>query len=330
MKVQSPTRVDLAGGTLDCWPLYSFVDQNCYTINMAIDIWTEAEVELLEAPEVKVCIEDLAFQKTYQNLEEFYHSSDKEISLLKEPVQYWNPSQGLLIRTRSQSPVGGGLGGSSSLTISLLKAFSHLFNKKMGLLEMVTLASNMEARLLKTPTGTQDYIPPIQGGLNVIRYGWDGVSVHTLDVPSNFMNQHMTLVYTGVSHHSGINNWHVIKSVVEGDSKMFEQLKELSQISKDLKTCIEKQEWDFQQWASLFEREYEVRSQLSPTFICEEIRQLKTLVLQEGGQAVKICGAGGGGCVMVWHAPEKKERIKQACQKRGFQVLNAQFVAPLS
>ena len=117
--IESPTRVDLAGGTIDLWPLYNFVG-HAQTINVAIDVLTK--VVLTPRNDQKIILEsiDLKVKKEYLNLHEALADSDQRMRLLQTQLQFWQPNHGFELVTSSQSPVGGGLGGSSSLTISLL------------------------------------------------------------------------------------------------------------------------------------------------------------------------------------------------------------------
>lgn len=326
INVKSPTRVDLAGGTLDCWPLYAFLGPSL-TISVAIDIETSATITPIDGNSIKIHSHDLSYQKTFTDIDHLLVSQDSEARFFQKILAYWRPKKGFCLETSSQSPVGGGLGGSSSLLISILKAFDQLISKNLTLEQMVSLASNIEAQLLKTPTGTQDYYPPLLGGLNIISYAMDGVHVKTLDV-SDFIEKHFMLVYTGQSHSSGINNWQVIKSVVEGSISTLQSLEKIRQVSSDLSDAIYNNQWD--KLALLFHKEYDFRTQLTPAFSSKTIVSLKEIVLRAGAEAMKICGAGGGGCVLVLCVPEKRQNVEKECQKAGFRVLDIKPVQPLN
>lgn len=327
IEVHSPTRVDLSGGTLDCWPLYAIMGP-CYTLNISVDIYTHVKiVPNISASLIEIDMVDLAYKKTFSNLQELLLCSDKELCLLKSHLEFWSPQVGFYLQTSSESPVGGGLGGSSSLSISLLKAFSIWNDLTFSNHELITLASNIEARFLGTPTGTQDYFSPAQAGLNCIRYDQYGFSVEQIGYDSTFFNQRMSLVYTGRPHHSGINNWEVIKKVVEGEphAEVRKSLKKIMEVSEEMRDAILNKEWKC--LPSLFQREFEARIKLSPGFMSPEIAKLKELAFATGAEAVKICGAGGGGCVMLWSPPEKKKDVENECQERGFQVLPAKVLS---
>jgi D-glycero-alpha-D-manno-heptose-7-phosphate kinase len=318
IKIQSPTRVDLAGGTLDCWPLYLMVG-DCMTVNLAIDVMTGCELNPRSDKKIEVEISDLKFKKSFADLGAFLSATDPELLLVQKVLDYFRPADGFNLKTSSQSPLGGGLGGSSSLCITLIKAFNGWLGHTSSLYEMVTLASNLEARVIKTPTGTQDYFPAIQPGLNIIHYRAAGVKLEPLSVPLDELGKNLLLIYTGRSHHSGINNWQVIKSVIEGDSHTLQALREIAQISAETAEACRQQQWS--KIPQLFRFEFDSRVKLTASFTSPEIERLKKLTIAEGADAVKICGAGGGGCVLVWAEPKHHERIISACQKNGFQPI---------
>lgn len=321
IEVQSPTRVDLAGGTLDCWPLYNFVG-TCWTVNLSISVYTGVKIFVRDDSKIIINIQDLKYKKEFFSYSEFIGCPDHELKLVLAVLNYWpDESIGFELETYSQSPVGGGLGGSSSLVVSLLKGFGEAFDKKWQLNELVQVAHNIEARMLKTPTGTQDYVPAANPGLNLIRYDYEGLHVEQVDFDLEEFTSKMLIVFTGRSHHSGINNWQVLQDVINGDTQTLGTLKEIANISKKMKLACENQRWD--ELPSLFREEYRSRIALTPSFSSPEIIELEKMALNSGAEAVKICGAGGGGCVMIWCPPNRKSMIQETIVKGGFQVLDA-------
>lgn len=320
---RSPTRVDLAGGTLDCWPLY-LLTEGAETTNLAVSIFTTAEITAREDLAIDLEIVDLGYRRTFSSLSEVLNSTDREIDLVKAHLRFWQPKMGFRLRTQSESPVGGGLGGSSSLCISLIKAFSKWSDARLNTYEQVELAHNLEAEVLKKPTGTQDYFPAIEPGLNIIRYTAQGPKTERLNLDGAPFDEKMILVYTGQPHHSGLNNWQVIKAAIEGDQKTLEALHEIKRVASETARVCRARQW--QDLPELFRQELRARVRLSTGFSSPEIEQLTKLVLSAGAEAVKICGAGGGGCVIVWSPVEQREAVVQQCQKSGFKVLSAKPV----
>jgi D-glycero-alpha-D-manno-heptose-7-phosphate kinase len=258
-------------------------------------------------------------------LDECLSDADPKLKLLQVQLKYWRPKRGFTLKTSSESPVGGGLGGSSSLTISLLRAFEVFCGQPPAPVHvLVQLAHNMEAEVLNTPTGTQDYYPAASGGLNILEYTYSGIQQTVQSVIGTPLSTHFLLVYTGRSHHSGLNNFEVLKEAIAKSPQTMLALNELKQISEDMISACKSGSW--QDLPGLFRLEYDSRVRLAAAFTCPEITELNQLALRAGAEAVKICGAGGGGCVLVWVSPANREKVATECQKAGFKVLNAKPV----
>lgn len=321
---KSPTRIDLAGGTLDLWPLYVFLG-GAKTVNLAIDIWTEAALSPREDQRIILESPDLHLKKEFSSLKELLQTSDSKLALFQRALEAINPNQGFHLKTSSQCPIGSGLGGSSSLMMSLLDVFEQWQGKRTPLLDTVRLASHIEAQILWALPGTQDYFPPACGGLNIIDYSLKETQYQTLNTDLKVFKDHLLVVDTGRSHHSGLNNWEVVKSVVAKEEKIIDALKELKNVAEVMAEAAEGAKWS--QLPSLFEREYRARIQLTPAFSSPEIEKLKEISSKNGG-AIKICGAGGGGCVAIWC--DDKKQMREECQNEKFQVLEVEVVPPLS
>ncbi|MBC7420161.1 MAG: galactokinase [Bdellovibrio sp.] len=330
--VKSPTRVDLAGGTLDMWPLYNFLG-SALTINLAIDIWTKVEIKPRATSGIKIHSLDLKKEWEFSEFSTFFSALDPYLHLYQKVFEKFsapliNLKFGFELITSSESPIGGGLGGSSSLVISILKATHQLLEIKMpATADLVFLAHNIEAEILKTPTGTQDYFPAVTGGLSFIDYTATGTKQTLFPIAGTPLEDHFLLVYTGRSHHSGLNNFEVLKSCVEGDLKVLSALEKIKDIALKMKECIQQKSWH--ELPKLFQMEFDARIELTPAFSSPEIEKLAKICVAAGALAVKICGAGGGGCVLVWVPPQQRERVIQVCQNEKFQCLNARPVNPL-
>ena len=299
--VQSPTRIDFAGGTLDCWPINALMNP-VTTINVAIDIYTTCRLSVRE--DSKIMIHSREMGKTYEfdSLEECLACDQPDFLFFREHINYWKPQHGLNLYAQSDSPMGGGLGGSSSLSISIFKAFCELNEIEMDEYETVRICSGIEAKILKMPTGTQDYFPPLKGGVNIIDYTFGWPQVQCLDSTDLDINKNISVFFTGKSHHSGINNWQVIKNFVEGDQNTLTALDEIRIVAEATKTAVINKEWD--ELPLLFKKEFEARMKLADSFSSPEIEKLAEIALNNGGDAINICGAGGGGCVFIWSSSE--------------------------
>ena len=331
---ESSTRVDLAGGTLDLWPLYVFLN-GAKTVNLSIDIKTRAHLKprtdkhiIIQAsiyPPTSAnsdAKETTSWSKEYPHIESFLMDNNPLISLVQVLCRHLSPlTSGFELHFNSDSPVGAGLGGSSSLLITLLKVFFQWKEIAWTVPFMVELASNLEAQVLHTPTGTQDYYPALQNGLNVIDYQMGQIQSILHPMANSVLKDHLVLVYTGKPHHSGLNNWDVLKRAIEKDQQTLHALKALKDVSIEMESALLHGLWS--QIPQLFAREYSYRVRLSDHFSSPRIEELKTLMQKELQiEAVKICGAGGGGSVLIWVEPEKRPQVIELCNKNNFTILD--------
>src|SRR3974390_307983 len=114
ISARTPCRVDLAGGTLDIWPLYLF-HQNAVTVNFAIDLYTSCSIETRSDPQIHLTSDDLKGEHSYTSLDVLRQASDHRLPLAAEALKFFTPETGLSVRTHSESPAGAGIGGSSAL-----------------------------------------------------------------------------------------------------------------------------------------------------------------------------------------------------------------------
>lgn len=319
IRVTSPTRIDLAGGTLDLWPLYTF-QNGAVTVNLAINLFTKVEIEELQSPQIILDLKNIGFRKSFANAQALLKVKGEQTQFIHPHIKFWEPKTGLKITVESESPVGGGLGGSSSITAGLTKAFSELYNRQMQDIDIVRLSHNIEAKILHTPTGTQDYVPALRGGLNILRYEMDNLHLETRYFPNDVLEKKGFLVYTGKPHKSGLNNWEVLKKAMSGHKPTLKCLDQLGAISNQVKDVCMNEDWD--RLGRLFSEEYKWRTSLAKAFTSPQIKKIRKIVGNKG--SVKICGAGGGGCVLVWCA--NKREVLEKCQKHGFKVYDIKVV----
>src|SRR5262245_2618764 len=149
----APTRIDLAGGTIDIWPLYLF-HPGAQTLNAAISLRAHVAIQPRPDDRTEIISEDTGRQITVDSPAEL---RDDETLALVGRLAYAFEARGVTIRTRGESPAGAGLAGSSALNVAVcgaLAAWNRVTTEPEALLET---AKNVEAQAIKVPTGLQDY-----------------------------------------------------------------------------------------------------------------------------------------------------------------------------
>src|SRR2546429_37053 len=82
------------------------------------------------------------------------------------------------------------------------------------------IAQNVEAQIIRVPTGAQDYYPAMYGGVSAIELGPGGIHRVQMNVDLDDFNERIVLAYTGAPRNSGVNNWEVTKAYLDGNRKV--------------------------------------------------------------------------------------------------------------
>jgi D-glycero-alpha-D-manno-heptose-7-phosphate kinase len=319
ISAQAPCRADLAGSTLDLWPLYLF-HPGGITLNFAVDIMAKCAITLHSDRSIKLISEDTGREDRFASIEQLSRARQYRHALAARLVKHFQPDVGFTLKTSCDSPVGGGLAGSSALTIAVAGALCRLVGRDMPYEQLRVMAQNVEAQTMHVPTGCQDYYPALYGGINAIHLKVDGVSREALPYVTRDVDDRFLLVYTGVPRKSGINNWEVFKAYVGGDKKVAKNFDHIAEISKAMYAAISKPDWT--EVARLIREEWKFRRSNYANISTPLIDRLITVASKAGGRAAKVCGAGGGGCLILMVKDGAKERVAQAIRMNGGQVLN--------
>ena len=316
----APCRVDLAGGTLDLWPLYLF-HPGAVTVNFAVNVLTRCKITRLTDDKIRFRSLDTKAEEEFRNFGELCSARKFKHPLAGHLSRFFAPDGGFEVETHSESPAGAGISGSSALMIATTAALAKYTGKKLDREQIRVIAQNVEAQLIKVPTGCQDYYPALYGGVSAIHLDPDGIHHAAVRVAPEELDRRFVLVYTGAPRKSGINNWEVFKAHINGDKKIFHNFERIGEIARAMHHALSMADW--KQVAKLIREEWKLRKTNSPRISTPMIEKLIAVALRQGALAAKVCGAGGGGCVVFLTEPENREHISAAIRSYGGHVLPA-------
>jgi D-glycero-alpha-D-manno-heptose-7-phosphate kinase len=312
----APTRIDLAGGTLDIWPLYLF-HEGAQTLNAAISLRASCDLRSRADRRLVIVSEDSGARVEVEHWSQFRDTHD--LRLLGKLLHYFQ-TEGLELTTRSDSPVGAGIAGSSALNIAVCGALNAWSGGHRTADELFQVAMNVEAQAIEVPTGAQDYRPAFYGGISAVELGVNGVRRVGLDVAPAELQARLVLAYTNASRNSGINNWDVTKRHIDGDAGVRTSFARIRDIAAAMRTALERRDWA--DVGRQIAAEWENRKKLAPGVTTPEIDTLLDAASRAGAQAGKVCGAGGGGCLFCFGDPADIPGIRQALHEAGARVLD--------
>ena len=325
---KAPCRVDLAGGTLDIWPLY-LNHPGAVTVNFAVDRYATCVLETRSHPGIRLRSVDLDAEETFGSIAELRSNPKPKLPLAAYVLRFFGlPARttgGLLIETDSEAPAGAGISGSSALIIALSSALNRMTGAAHNIEKLREIAQNIEAQIIRVPTGAQDYYPAMYGGVSAVELGAAGIRRTEIPVDLVDFNERIVLAYTGVPRNSGINNWEVTKAYIDGDRRVHRNFERITEIAIGMRRALERQDWP--EVARLLREEWTNRRKNAPGISTQLIDDLIASTRKAGAIGAKVCGAGGGGCVFFLVERGAREKVAQAIQRAGATVLPVK-VAP--
>ncbi len=302
LRATAPCRADLAGGTLDIWPL-GLLHPGAVTVNVALPVPVTLEVST-GAPAGTVVHRDPAGRARRLGAGDADH--DLTAAICFDLV----PEGGLTVTVFEQAPVGSGLGGSSTYGVALASAAAEVSKRSLSDDDIVRTVRDIEARILHTPTGTQDHLAAQRGGIHALHLDPGGPFVERLDVDIEWLAPRLTVFFTGITHHSGMVNWQVFRRRMENDPETVEALGAIARAAVRCREALLAA--DTTALADSLRTEWSARRRLAPEVCPDDLDRIERRVVEAGASAFKACGAGGGGSVLVVHEPERRSTIADA------------------
>lgn len=314
VEATAPTRVDLAGGTLDIWPLYLF-HRGAVTVNLAIDRRAWCRVETGVAG-VQLESRDAGIRVQGRDVEEVLSAGG--LPLVGYVLRALDVETGIRVVTESRVPAGSGLGGSSALAVAVAGAVALASGRALDAERLWPLVRDAEAQCIGVPTGVQDYLAALHGGVLSLHLQPGGLHVERLGVECEALERRLLLVDAGRTRFSGINNWGVFKGQIDGLPAVREALCAIAAAAGELRAALAA--GNLEAVPALLRREWKARKRLAPGVTTPEIDRISEIAVSLGG-AAKVCGAGGGGIVAVWCPAERRTQVESALAEAGFAVV---------
>lgn len=326
IETSAPTRIDLAGGTIDIWPLFLF-HPGAQTLNAAISLRATARIETRDDQRVIIRSEDTDRTVEVDDWTELRETGELRLLAL---LTHWflrgpeapphGRKEGLTLTTRCESPAGAGIAGSSALNVAACAALAAWTRHHYEPEALLHIALNVEAQAIGVPTGLQDYRPAMYGGIAAVELNVDGVRRVALDVDARELEQRIVLCFTGAPRNSGTNNWEILKKHIDGDPHVFDCFERIRDTAARMRQALAAA--DFDAVGHAIAEEWENRKRLAPGVTTPLIDDLIARARQAGAVAAKVCGAGGGGCLFCYGPPDATPAIREALAAGGARLLD--------
>src|SRR5262245_24905072 len=309
IEASAPTRVDLAGGTIDIPPLFLF-HEGAATVNCAVSMLAKCRIESRDDDTIVLESVDrgVKFETSLEHLHEL--KNEPRLELLSKLVYFFKPEVGFNMVTESEAPAGAGLAGSSTLNIACIGALNKLVGDRYAPERFIPIAAAVECQVIKVPTGYQDYYSAQYGGVSCIHFGPAGMHREELNVDTKILEDRTVVIYTGEPRASGTNNWDITKRHIDGDPELFDIFEGIRDTSLKLRKALVDADWLAA--GEILRLGYPQRTRLSPHITTPHMDHLIDVAHANGAIATKVCGAGGGGCIAFFCEEGRKSEVEDA------------------
>jgi D-glycero-alpha-D-manno-heptose-7-phosphate kinase len=315
VRASAPLRISFVGGGTD-FPHY-YERHGGAVVSATIDRC--ARVAVTPRADRRVTIRSLDLDRLVEYHLERGPVYDGFLDLAKATIERLDVERGIDVDIASDAPPGSGLGGSSALVTACVGALAARGDRPMSAFEVARLAYAIERQDLGIAGGWQDQYAAAFGGLNLIEFSADGVSVTPLRMDDEAIAElraHLLLCYTGnVRTDLGLIDTQ-IRMYADGREETIVGMKQLHEMAYEMRDAIEA--GDLRSLGGLLREAYESKKRMNPR-ITEgtAIDGLLEVARAAGAWGGKICGAGGGGYLLLACAPDRQGAVRRALEDRG-------------
>jgi len=239
---------------------------------------------------------------------------------VRETFRYMNVKEGLELHHDGDLPARSGIGSSSAFTVGLLHALYGLSGKIISKKRLAMEAIHIEQKMIKESVGSQDQIAVAFGGLNKIIFKGDyNIEVIPLTISAdrlNYFQNHLILFFTGLTRYASDIEDDKIKNM-SGKKKRMKTLARMAEAAIDILNS----DGDFDELGRMLHESWLIKRSLSTHVSTSKIDDIYDTALENGALGGKLLGAGGGGFILFYVKPERRENIK----KRLSHLLNVPF-----
>jgi D-glycero-alpha-D-manno-heptose-7-phosphate kinase len=329
IRARAPLRLGLAGGGTDVSPYCDVYGGN--VLNATIDRYAYAVIKTLEEPRVQIVATDQ--QQVCVTPTQLPLQLDGKLNLHKAVynhiIQHYNEGKPIALEmsTFCDAPIGSGLGSSSTLVVTIIRAFVELLNLPLDDYDVAKLAFKIERLDCGLQGGRQDQYSATFGGFNFIEfYENERAIVNPLRIKNWIiceLEASLLLFFTGVSRESARIIADQSDNLKTGAVDALEAMHGIKREALVMKECLLRGE--FEGLVNSLQLGWENKKRSSRAVSNQYIDEIYAAAIAAGALAGKISGAGGGGFMLFFVPTERRMDVVQALSRFNGQVSNCHF-----
>ena len=292
-RAAAPVRLDFAGGWTDVPPFSA--REGGVVVNAAIALVAQVELKL-GGPRIRLVSEDLGEELECADSRGLV--LDGRLDLHKAALRMFPVQSACTLTTRSDAPVGSGLGSSGALDVALVAALTLARAERPSPREIAEQAWYLETVEAQVPGGKQDLFAAALGGFQRLTFRDPDVGVEPITLDPMFaaaLERRTVLCYTGRSRVSGATIARVMAAYERGDPTVTAALRALKEVAAAMAEALRAA--DLGRVATLLSENWRHQLALDPGMRTPEMAALEQVMQAAGTLGGKAAGAGAGGAM---------------------------------
>ena len=331
---RAPLRISFAGGGTD---LPSFYERECgAVVSATIDKYVYVMINRCR-PLLSRGIDDpgrYRIRLSYSCTENVQRIDELKHPIVREALKLLDLDIPMDIATMADVPAGNGLGSSGTFSVALLHALHLIKGEEPSPEQLAAEAAHIEIDILDRPVGKQDHYAAAFGGLNAIQFLSDGgVTVRPVgspEIPEGQLFPHLMMLYTGVSRDAST----VLSSQRENVDRLSHELNKMKDHAHQLEMLFNG-EFCLRRFGEVLHGNWMQKRTLSDNITTAQIDAWYDLAMEAGAIGGKICGAGGGGFLLLVVESAQRAAVRGALKDLtelsiGFEPRGTQVLLPAS
>ncbi|MBN1489525.1 MAG: hypothetical protein JXA69_06365 [Phycisphaerae bacterium] len=322
LHARAPGRIDFGGGGTDVAPYC--IEHHGIVVNGAINYYAYAT--LIPRDDSRIVIRALDLDVTEEAVSFDALVATGELDLLKACIRRAGPQRGFELVVYSDIPFGGGLSSSAAVGVVVCAICTQYREGRFDAAAMAHMATAAERDDLNHWTGKQDQFAAAMGGINFLEFVGDDVP-HEHPPLSAFvrrqLEKNLLLVYTGQAHLAGNIHLDILADYKNRTGTVLDGMHGLKAVGCRMRDALRAEDLDT--FAGLLNENWKYHQMLHPTCSTPDLQRFVDCGLAHGALGAKVCGAGGGGCIVFYAADNTKPALARALAAAGAQILPFAF-----
>lgn len=292
---RTPFRISLFGGGSD-YPAW-YLKNGGAVLNATINHYCHVSVRPLPP------FFEHKFRLVWSQIENVQTLEQLQHPIARECLKYMDVVEGLEIHHDGDLPARGGLGASSAFAVGLLNALHIMKGQELPKLDLGLEAIHVERDLVHVNVGSQDQLACAIGGLNLIEFSGEKPKVTNIPTEkAKNLQEYLMLVFTGFPHDASqiAGTYNFNKNI---------EIRELHLMALEASRIL--LNGDVLDIGRMLHESWKLKKRLSDKISTPYVDYIYDRAHKAGAIGGKLCGAGGGGFMLLFVEPNKQAKVKK-------------------